>query len=124
MKKYTNLVLLGFCVLMSQSNNLFAGSWRLSLASRPKMSATDVENLVAREARRYRIDLQNSFYRDLLNAAAANDSRLLDYEGHTESAGKFYPANVLSAASAISKAVNGEAAQVTRILRAMLYHSD
>jgi len=88
------------------------------------MSSAEIESVVSRQAQRYGVDLGNSSYRDLLYAAAANDQRILYYKDDPARGGRIYPTNVLSAASAISMAVNGEAAEVTQILRHMLYYSN
>ena len=122
MKSYNYLALLGLCVLMSQSTTISAGSWRISRSS--GKSPTEVNDLISREARKYRVDLYNDSYRDLLYAAAANDSRILYYADDPMRGARIYPTNVLSAASAIAKVVNGESAQVTQLLRHMLYYSN
>lgn len=122
MKRYNYLLVLGFCLVITQSPSILAGSWRISRA--PGMSSTEVDDLISREARKYRVDLDNGSYRDLLYAAAANDSRILYYADDPMRAAKIYPTNVLSAASAIAKVVNGESAQVTQLLRHMLYYSN
>ena len=127
MKKYEYLVAIGLLALVANSM-VMSDPWRFSsIRSSRSMSPADMENVVRSRANHYHLDYDMMEEKDqnLLRAAVGSPATIVNaYGDDPETAGRFYPKLVLSAASDIAKFVHGERSNVYQTLRWMLLGAD
>ncbi len=109
MKKYTNLILVGFCLLLAQSGDISADPKLRSIGTR------ELDSLIRR------FDIKQPIYKDLLYAATCPGAQMiLHYEENPWEGVRVYPSNVLRAARDIAAITQGTNSRIYIILERML----
>ncbi len=109
MKKYTNLVLIVFALLLVQSSDISADPKLRSIGTR------ELDSLIRR------MDIKQPIYKDFLYAATRPDAQMiLHYEEKPWEGVRVYPSNVLRAARDIAVITQGTDSRIYLILERML----